>query len=69
MKWQNRPNGDPETGLKVPCHACVDFTHVLRVRKGEQFALEVEAEFEGKFIRAEKLQTLAGLVNAWARRK
>jgi hypothetical protein len=68
MKWLRRRGGDPDTGFDRPCHACVDFMHVLEVRQGEEFALEVVAAFEGRFVSAEKLQTIVALKNAWARR-
>ena len=66
MKWHAGRSGDSETGFFKPCYACVEFTHVLEVREGEEFALEVNAEFQKKFIRAEKLRTLVAAVNAWA---
>jgi hypothetical protein len=69
MKWLRRKGGDPETGFTSPCHACVDFTHVLTVYVGEQFASEVAAEHAGKFIRADKLHTVVAAMNAWARRQ
>ena len=45
-----------------------EFTHVLQVYAGEQFALEVSAEFRGRFVRADKLQTIAAAYNAWMRK-
>jgi hypothetical protein len=68
MKWLNRSGGDPETGLDKPCYACVEFSYLLEVYRGSKFSLEVAAEHTGKFIRAEKLQTLAAAVNAWTER-
>jgi hypothetical protein len=68
MKWLGRRGGDPDTGFDRPCYACVDFMHVLEVRRGEVFPLEVAAEYEGRFVSAEKLQTIVALKNAWARR-
>ena len=69
MKWLNRKGGDPETGFDLPCHACMDFTHVLEIYEGTHFPTEVAADHSGKFIRAEKLQTVVATMNAWARRK
>jgi hypothetical protein len=68
MKWNARKGGDPETGFSRPSYASVDFTYVLQVYRGETFQLEVEAEFTNKFIRADKLQTVAAAMNAWSRR-
>jgi hypothetical protein len=68
MKWLNRRGGDPETGFTKPCVADVTFTHVLEVEAGAAGTLEVDAEFAGKFIRADKLHTIVALVNARARR-
>jgi len=69
MKWLARRGGDPETGLDTRCYACVDFTHVLEVYNGNDFPLEVAAEYRGKFIRAEKLQAVVATMNAWTRDK
>lgn len=69
MKWYRRRGGDPDTGFDRPCYACVDFMHVLEVRIGKVFPLEVAAAYEGRFISAEKLQTVVALKNAWARRQ
>lgn len=68
MKWLNRKGGDPETGFSTPCHACMDFTHVLDVEAGATFAFEVAAEYRGRFIRADKLHTVVATMNAWIRR-
>lgn len=51
------------------CYACADFTHLLEVQRGKVFPLEVAVDYRGKFIRADKLQTLVAVVNAWVRRK
>jgi hypothetical protein len=67
MKWLARQGGDPETGFFKPCHACVDFTTVLDIYTGKLFPLEVGAEFQGRFIRAAKLQAVIAAFNAWAR--
>jgi hypothetical protein len=67
MKWLGRRGGDPDTGFDRPCYACVDFMHVLEVQNGTTFPLEVAALYEGRFISAEKLQTIVALKNAWAR--
>jgi hypothetical protein len=69
MKWLRRRGGDPDTGFDRPSFACVDFMHVLEVRKGTDFPLEVTASFQGKFISVEKLQAVIALKNAWSRRK
>lgn len=66
MKW--RRGGDPDTGFDRPCYACVDFMHVLKVTKGLLFNLEVAASNQGRFVSAEKLQTIVALRNAWAKR-
>ena len=63
MKWLARPGGDPETGFTRRCHATVDFTHVLEVKMGEHFTLEVEAKYNGKFIRSDKLHTITAAYN------
>jgi uncharacterized protein (DUF433 family) len=68
MKWLARRGGDPETGLERRCYACVDFTHALEVHRGNEFPLEVAAEHQGKFIRADKLQAVVATTNAWIRR-
>jgi len=68
MKWLRRRGGDPDTGFDRPCYACVDFMHVLEVRQGRECALEVAAAFEGRFVSAEKLQTIVALKNAYTRR-
>ena len=68
MKWLNRRGGDPETGFTTPCFACMDFTHVLVVRAGSRYALEVAAEDSGRFIRADKLHTVVATMNAWTRK-
>jgi hypothetical protein len=69
MKWLDRRGGDPETGFSKRCHACVDFTHVLEVYKGTTFDLEIAAKDEGRYIRADRLQTVVALTNAWSRRR
>jgi hypothetical protein len=69
MKWLNRRGGDPETGFSSHCYACMDFTHILEVYEGPTFKLEVAAEHRGKFIRADRLQTVVAAMNAWARRE
>jgi hypothetical protein len=69
MRWLERRGGHPETGFANPCYACVDFTHVLQVRAGEIYGTEVSAEFNRKFVAAEKFQTLVATMNAWTRRK
>lgn len=69
MKWLNRKGGDPETGFTKPCYACMDFTHQLCVYAGKTFSLEVEAENQEKFVRADKLKTVVATMNAWMRRK
>ena len=68
MKWLNRKGGDPETGFEKPCYACVDFTHILDVYRGNVFRLEVAAEDRGKFVRSDKLQAVVATFNAWVRR-
>jgi hypothetical protein len=68
MKWLNRKGGDPETGFQLQCFACMDFTHILTVYKGDRFAAEVHAEYSGRFVRAEKLQILVATMNAWIRK-
>jgi len=65
MKWLGRPGGDPQTSLSKPCFACVNFTHLLEVYAGDDFPLEVRAEFRGKAIRSDKHQTIAALLDAW----
>jgi hypothetical protein len=69
MRWLAQRGGDPETGFTRRCYACVDFPHVLEVYQGKKFALEVEAEFQRKFVRADKLQTIVAAVNALALKK
>jgi hypothetical protein len=69
MKWLARKGGDPETGFDKPCHACADFLCRLIVTSGSSFPIEVEAEYRGKYIRADKLQAVVATVNAWNRRK
>jgi len=69
LKWLDRRGGDPETGLDRRCYACVDFTHVSTVYAGSNFALEVAAEHNRKFIRADKLQAIVAALNAWIRQK
>jgi hypothetical protein len=69
MKWADRKTGDPETGFSKPCYACMDFTHVITVSNGEAFPLQVAAEFNAKFIRAEKFRTVVATMNAWTGRK
>ena len=69
MKWLGRRGGDPETGFISLCHACMDFTHILEVYAGSQFPVEVAAEHSGKFIRADKLQTVVATMNKWVHRK
>ena len=69
MKWLNRKGGDPETGFTSPCHACMDFTHVLVVYTGRRFSLEVAAEHSGRFIRADKFHVVVAAMNAWGRKK
>ena len=68
MKWLNRKGGDPETGFTKPCFACADFTHVLPVRSGKTYKVEVEAEYAGKYISPDKLQALVAVMNAYNRR-
>lgn len=67
MKWSNRKGGDPETGLSKPSFACVDFAHFLTIKAGEEFDFEVDAEYRSKFVKADKMQTIIALANAWAR--
>ena len=69
MKWLNRKGGDPETGFAKLCYACMDFTHVLEVYRGNSFSAEVAAEHTGHFIRADKLQAVVVTMNAWLRRE
>ena len=69
MKWLGRRGGDPETGFDRPCYACVDFTQKIQVFAGSRFAVEVAAVHEGRFVRAEKLQTIVAILNDWLRRK
>jgi len=69
MKWLGRRGGDPETGFTRPCHACVDFTQKLTVYEGKTYQAEVAAEYLGRFVRAEKLQTIVATLNAQVRRE
>jgi hypothetical protein len=69
MKWLNRKGGDPETGFDKPCHACMDFTHILTIYKGNIFHLEVAAEYQWKFIKADKLRTVVATMNNWNKRR
>ena len=68
MKWLNRKGGDPETGFTTRCYACIDFKHALEVHQGNEFPLEVEADFNSRFIRADRMQTLIATLNAWTRK-
>ena len=68
MKWLNRRGGDPDTGFTIRCHACMDFKHVLDVYRGTQYPLEVKAEFNRRFIRADRLQTVVATLNGWTRK-
>lgn len=69
MKWLGRRGGDPETGFTRPCHTCVDFSQRITVYAGTTYPAEVAAEHLGRFVRAEKFQTIVATLNAWIRRE
>jgi len=65
MRWLNRRGGDPTTGLTKPCVASVVFRHTLVVKAGELYPLEVDARYEGRFVKADHFQSLAVALNAY----
>ena len=64
---QHRPGsrGHPETGLYKPSWACVDWAHGIEVFEGDEFDLEVRAQFDFHFIGPTDLRRLISMRDAW----
>lgn len=69
MRWASRRGGHPDTGFSKPCRTDVTFRHLLVVRAGPTFPLQVEAEFSRRFIRRDHFHAVVALLNAYNRKQ
>ena len=69
LRHRAGPAGHPDTGLHKPSWACIDWAHGIEVLEGDEFDLEVSAQFDYRFIGAADLRALIALRDAWVAKR
>lgn len=66
LPYRATRTGHPDTGLYKPSWACVDWAHGIEVFEGDEFDLEIRAQFDYHLVGPADLASLIALRDAWA---